>query len=810
MSLDRLKQAWKAETSQVKVDYDAEQLSQEVQQSQDSFRSMILWRDTREVLAALAMIPVWIVLGVATSSPWTWYLGIPASLFIAGFLIVDRGLHPQRTSEPGEPLLFYAKESLAQVEHQIWLLRNVFWWYLFPCCLAFAAFFIQVGWQTTGSWWGAILLAMIPGAIVFFIYRRVYLANQAAVEKQLTPRQADLQKFIEALDDTLDSDAPLSQNSPDNLNALASSLSENASGGSCKATWAENWNRNIPSWREAAIILVPTLVGGYCGWRFAHPDFGPVFFQSVCAAVIPFEIMLFGRAYLVHRRYKDESPTADGLTRPNAPAIFTIVLTVVIGILAIAAIFSFVQFASKRGPGLEEISAFVEGDIDHIDDWLNRVMDDRYPSLAAIVVRDGELVYSSAFGVEDKESKRPATTDTQYNVASVTKVFTASLAVILHEQGVVDLDQPAVAYLPPNVRISTTPQRGATITLRQLASHTSGLPRSVADQVQSVEGRYALEPERLYALLAKVELKFDPGTSREYSNLGFGVLGHVLELAADKPLDDLLQERICTPLRLIGTAIEGNSKLQPATGYDWQKRGGAETTHSLKERLAGSGGLVSSTDDIGRFLMAQMNPGVFTAEMLEQLQTEMKLAGGGPSATTLGWSIGSIESADRILEKNGQRSNCSAWIGFSPKHKVGVAILTNCGGPRVDPIGRKLLEQSIPREQRKLVSDDGYAKVAPFTGVRWDADQPIVCVHGAWSQLLSINDVPTSEIMEFANKTFRSQARKRFAEDIVEVLTKMGHQPDWQVTLELKHENGIVEQLQVLMTRENRELLWTP
>ncbi|MEM7558738.1 MAG: serine hydrolase domain-containing protein, partial [Planctomycetota bacterium] len=663
---------------------------------------------------------------------------------------------------------------------------------------------------TTGSWWGGVLLATIPGAIVYFIYRRIYLANQAAVEKQLAPRQADLQKFIAALEGEDNAADSQGQNNADSLNKLASSLSDNAVEGSCKATWAENWNRNIPSWREVAMILVPTVVGGFCGWRFAHPDFGPVFFQSVCAAVVPFEFMLFGRAYLVHRRHKDEPPKTDGLTRPNAPAIFMIVLTVVIGILAIAALFSFVRHAGKRGPGLEDISAFVEGDIDHIDDWLNRVMDDRYPSLAAIVVRDGEVVYRGAFGVEDKVSNRPATTDTQYNVASVTKVFTASLAVILHEQGVVDLDQPAVTYLPPNIRISTTPLRGATITLRQLASHTSGLPRRVPGQVQSAEGRYALEPARLYALLEKVELLSDPGESREYSNLGFGLLGHVLELAAEKPLEDLLQEHICTPMGLTGTAIEGNSRLRPAMGYGWQKRGGTKITHSLKERLAGSGGLIASTEDLGRFLMAQMKPGVFNAEMLEQFQSETKLTGGGPSATTLGWSIGSIEGADRILEKNGQRSNCSAWIGFAPKHKVAVAIVTNCGGPRVDPIGRKLLEQSIPREQRKLVSEDDYAKVAPFTGVRWEADQPFVCVHGTWSQLLSINAVPTSEIMEFANKTFRSRARKRFAEDLVEVLTKMGHQPDWQVTLELQQENGAIEQLQVLMPRENRDLLWKP
>ena len=84
MSLDRLKQAWQAETSQVKVTYDSKQLSLEVQRSQDAFRSMIFYRDLREVLVALVMIQVWIALGVGTSSPWTWYLGIPAFLFIAG------------------------------------------------------------------------------------------------------------------------------------------------------------------------------------------------------------------------------------------------------------------------------------------------------------------------------------------------------------------------------------------------------------------------------------------------------------------------------------------------------------------------------------------------------------------------------------------------------------------------------------------------------------------------------------------------------------------------------------------------------
>ena len=379
---------------------------------------------------------------------------------------------------------------------------------------------------------------------------------------------------------------------------------------------------------------------------------------------------------------------------------------------------------------------------------------------------------------------------------------------MLHEQGVVDLDQTAVTYLPKGVRISTTPELGATITLRQLASHTSGLPRGVPGQVQSVEGRYELEPQRLYDHLANVELISNPGDGKEYSNLGFGLLGHVLERAANKPLDRLLKEMLCDPLQLDSTAIEGDAKLRPATGYARKSRGGAVETHSLKERLAGSGGLVTTTEDLGKFLMAQMEPGVFTNEMLDQLHTETKLSSGSPSGTALGWSVGWIDEVGRILEKNGGRSNCSAWIGFSPEYGVGVAVVTNCGGPDVDPIGRKLLERSIPLSRRKLVTKDGYAKVAPYTGVRWENEQPVVCVQDRWSPLVSINDIPIARIMEFANKEYGGTARKRFAEDLVEVLSKMGHEPDWHVTLGLKTQDGQVEQLQVLMTEENRNLVW--
>jgi CubicO group peptidase (beta-lactamase class C family) len=390
----------------------------------------------------------------------------------------------------------------------------------------------------------------------------------------------------------------------------------------------------------------------------------------------------------------------------------------------------------------------------------------------------------------------------------VTKVFTALLAVQLDDRGVIDLDQPAVRYLPADVFLSTKPDLGATITLRQLASHTSGLPRGVPGPVQSVEGRYQLEPQQLYDHLANVELVSDPGTEELYSNLGMGLLGHVLERAAGKPYDQLLQEMVCEPLHLERTAIQVNDKLPRSTGYSSMIPRRPET-HSYRERLAPSGGLVASAPDLASFLSAQMKPGFLSREMLEQLQTPTTLSDGSAAGTALGWSVRSRKSIGRILKKNGARNNCSAWIGFAPDHGVGVVVLTNCGEPNVDPIGYWLLERSVPGVgagllSRKPVIKREYARVAPYTGVRWKNERPIVRVQGNWYPVVSIDDIPIDRIMKFADQEFGEKSHKRFTEDLVELLSEMGHEPEWEVTLGLENSAGQVERLKATMTKENR------
>jgi CubicO group peptidase (beta-lactamase class C family) len=505
-----------------------------------------------------------------------------------------------------------------------------------------------------------------------------------------------------------------------------------------------------------------------------------------------------------------ESGSSHSSDRPHHPSAERRTNYMVSGLILTVTLIAFFIFwraesmEALRPPGFEDISAFSEADISRIDGWLHEeVTRANYPSLSVAIVRGDAVVYQRSFGYADIGAGRKATPETSYHVASVTKAFTASMAAILHARGVIDLDRPVASYLPTEVTISDRPKTGARITLRQLASHTSGLPRGVPGRVQSVEGKYQLEPGLLYEQLAEVTLESEPGTAELYSNLGFGLLGHALERAAGMPFERLLQETICDPLQLEQTAINERDELEIATGYSRFRTRRAEG-HSYRARLAPSGGLITSAADLAKFLSAQLKPGFFTGEMLEQLHAPTKLSNGSNSDTALGWTLNF--SSGRIIEKNGGRNNCSAWIGFSRDHGIGVAVLTNCGESGVEPIGRWLLERSVPGGH-KPVMPHGYAKVAPYTGVRWKNDRPTVQVQGRWVNLVSIDGIPIEKIVDFAEREFAGKARKRFAEDLVYLLSSMGHNPDWEVTLGFQAGAVQIERLKVRMTEENRRLV---
>jgi hypothetical protein len=201
MDPDNLKQAWQTQISRTRLTIDADLLVSELRRNQQYFAAMIFWRDVREVGVSLLMVPVWIYLGIRQSPPWTWYLGVPALLWIAGYLLVDRIRHKRQPAGTGDPLRQHVASSLAEVEHQIWLLRNVFWWYLLPPALALLAFISQLAWHLrSGDWWTAFAVVGAVALLVLFV-AGVYWLNLYAVRSLLEPRRRELETLLMSLAD---------------------------------------------------------------------------------------------------------------------------------------------------------------------------------------------------------------------------------------------------------------------------------------------------------------------------------------------------------------------------------------------------------------------------------------------------------------------------------------------------------------------------------------------------------------------------------------------------------------------------------
>jgi len=209
MDPDNFKQAWQTQASQTRLTINAELLLKEVRRNQQYFTAMIFWRDVREMGTALLLVPLWLYLGVKFSLPWTWYLTVPVLVWVAGYMLGDRMRHSRQPPEPGEPLRQRVQSSLAQVEHQIWLLRNIVWWYLLPLALSILAFLGQVAWQVrSGGWLTALVVAFVVLVAVIAL-AGAYSLNQNAVRSELVPRRRELETLLASLRDETPARSPL-------------------------------------------------------------------------------------------------------------------------------------------------------------------------------------------------------------------------------------------------------------------------------------------------------------------------------------------------------------------------------------------------------------------------------------------------------------------------------------------------------------------------------------------------------------------------------------------------------------------------
>jgi serine-type D-Ala-D-Ala carboxypeptidase/endopeptidase len=319
----------------------------------------------------------------------------------------------------------------------------------------------------------------------------------------------------------------------------------------------------------------------------------------------------------------------------------------------------------------------------------------------------------ASYGHFDQKDRRPLGGNTAFEIASVTKVFTALLLADMVQRGEVALDDPVAKYLPADVKL---PERnGRAITLSDLATHTSGLP-FMPDTTPVFSDSPATKyiSAQLYEFLARYRLSRDIGSDWDYSNINYWLLSEALAHRAGLDYETLLRTRVLARLKMQNTAITvpprikaklavgHNAVLQPAPPF---------SALSVYAIMPAAGGLVSTVNDLLTFLSATMGyqRSPLTPAMATMLATRRPISKAKEQA--LGWVVemdssgtddnSSEKNDDPLILHDGGSWGYASCVAWDPKSRVGVVVLSNQVAD-VSDLSRHLLRPSIPLQKATL------------------------------------------------------------------------------------------------------------
>jgi hypothetical protein len=198
MNFEQLQDVWQHEAGGAKISIRADVLLRELQHNQQHFRNTILWRDVREIGVTGIMTLVFGYLGIRDRQ-WSFHVLALACCGVGIFMLIDRWHQRRQRPVKTVPVRSCVEASLTEVNHQIWLLKNVIWWYLLPFQVGVGAFVCSIVWQARHA--GPAVLAGLGGFALLsgLVTWGVYHLNQVAVRKDLEPRRQELKTLLASL-----------------------------------------------------------------------------------------------------------------------------------------------------------------------------------------------------------------------------------------------------------------------------------------------------------------------------------------------------------------------------------------------------------------------------------------------------------------------------------------------------------------------------------------------------------------------------------------------------------------------------------
>jgi len=303
-------------------------------------------------------------------------------------------------------------------------------------------------------------------------------------------------------------------------------------------------------------------------------------------------------------------------------------------------------------------------------------------------VIDGDTTLVRGYGTLERGKDGAPTGDTLYEIGSISKVFTGLLLADAVERGLCKLDDPVQQFLPEGVTLRKW--RDQPVLLWHLSTHTSGLPRLAGMEGGDDRNPYAhFDEAHLHEALGEANVRWEPGTKYEYSNLAVGLLGYVLgRMNGGASYDELLTQRLTGPLQMRDTAVVLSPALRERLAPPHDGEGDPAQTWDLA-MLAGAGGIRSSVHDMVKFARLQLAPGDSPLAKAVVLSQQKRHDGANGLAFGLGWHF----ARDGVTRwHTGQTGGYHGYLGVVPGKARAVCVLTNTGNDAVDAVGERILQ----------------------------------------------------------------------------------------------------------------------
>ena len=414
--------------------------------------------------------------------------------------------------------------------------------------------------------------------------------------------------------------------------------------------------------------------------------------------------------------------------------------------------------------------------------------------LAAMVMVDGKIVDSAVDGERKIGSGVPLEIGDRWHLGSVTKSITATMIARLVEAGQMQWsDSIGSSFRDASIHEDWKP-----VTLRQLLTHTAGAPANFSVWVALEQPALGLESTkaRRKAVLNVLAFKppLPPGEKFAYSNVGYTIAGAMAEEATGVTWEALVRREVFTPLKLansgFGPPKSSAEKIEQPRGHHASFFGGKTSASDDDDNtpIIGPAGIIHMTlSDLCTFATEHLRGNLGAGELLSA-ETFKLLHQPERGSYACGWV--KKEPDEKIPHTtywhNGSNTMWYALVVFIPETKSVVAITSNDGDiAKAEAAAWAVVKANVPAEPPgpEPVQPAEYPTKSPFNAVRWQESQPEVRLGEEWFKLVLLNRIPAAEIVAFSQETYGDQWRKRFEEDLVELLTGMKHPPQDKVTL---------------------------